>query len=911
MKKEYLNRRETYQKFTAVFVITMIIISSASMIQVMIETGQDNEVERSIDSKLARSVTNKQTSVLAQEGSWVSFDMSANGTPAEAHITGSDMSGITIVANFHGFWRSNTNINGTQFDDLKMPGAGSLQNPGAPVLPCLFEYIEIPHDINVSVDILTSSTNTSTGYNIGPAVYEDIPYPIATGHNDTVQTTPLPINYGPEYSNDSFFPGIITSTEGAAENESMIMRGHRLLGLSFYPVQYNPTNTTLLFYSQIVAKINYSIPKLIQPVENRLRSDVFDRILGNMVLNYASIYPTVAHLAYSPTSMALAQEYEGDAEYLIITTQNFKFQADRLAEWKERKGVPSEVITVTAGDGDEVAQEIHDAYTNGNPPPSYVLLLGDVNDIPTRYDTAMTSSLFMYFSGDIASDLSYFNIDGAGYLPEMVYSRISVDTQEQAQTIVDKILQYEQSPPFDSSFYKDVFFAGEFSDLNPLDGKEDSEFKFLSILERIRHFLKDEYTPHINYSSMYMNFDYPGHVSGSNIDLADLELYYSTLSTSNLVIDSISTTDYPNFAWLGRYDWYWDLIGADNPFYADARDNVTRSFNEGKFLVLYFGHGGSKNMVTTAQRDFVEGWQHPFFNTSYFSDLTNGVETPLIISMACSTGWFDGETDEAEMYVGDLGGFLGHNLFEDYENECFAENITRLEGGGAVAAISSSRPGHAGVSAYLMDGIIAAFWPEFTEASGEPIHENGGEPIYEMGGALLAGKLYAKEKWRELYDASLIGFREAWYPQHKADTTFHEYHLFGDPETELWTDVPSPLEVTYPESIGLSPSQRLLITVRNQTSGLPVDHARVCIQQEIEQEDGIYQIGYTDANGEISFYIATHASSPNINVTVTKHNYRPHIGEIVVLDMIGPVILLVGGLIVLVIILIIRRQKNR
>jgi hypothetical protein len=893
MKKVKLNRRGIVMKISAIFVATIIVISSATAIEVRIRSSPGGNTQSNIMDHRYRSKPFEAKSILAQAGLWIAFDSSAPGTPAKAHVSVSDTSGIIIVADFHGFWKNNSTVNGTEFDSLEMPGTGSIQSPGLPILPSLLEYIKIPYDVDISIEIKASSTDSISGYNITPSTGLDVPVPFLRGLNDTLDPFPT-FSLNPVYYNDTFFPGRPVSIEGGENASSLFMRGHRLVGLSFYPVQYNPVSSTLLVYSQIVVKLKYSFPAQIQPVEERLQSEVFDMVLSNTVLNYGSCNNQYAALTSSTsTSSALAQTNLRDPEHLIITTEEYKEPANKLAKWKTRKGVPSEVITITATDPDDIRDEvksiIREAYENGNPPPTYVLLLGDVEDIPTNYETRLVMpTLFLPGMNRVASDQSYFNMDEHGYIPEMIHGRISVDTVEQARVIVNKILAYERTPPSNVAFFNSTLFAGDFYDWEDMNAVEDTPFPFLSALERIRHYLKDEYTTHINYSCQYLHYDriadgyeaYRYTASPANKDIEELEFYASPISWSDLVSESIDDID--NFGWLMSYDSYYGLGGRDNPFYQLARGNITPNMNEGRFLVLYFGHGGSKNMVfpenlfTDQRRGSIEGWQHPFFNTSYVSDLTNGGEVPLIINIACDTGWFDGEHDgeNGHNFIGDE--FLstqGNNLFAEYSSECFAENITRLDTGGAIAVIASSRPGFAGIGAHLMDGLIQAFWPGFLGSTNQP--------IYEMGAALLFGKLYAVGKWNELRSDTLWGFREIMYPLHKAETTFAEYHLFGDPETQLWTDNPIPIVVDYPDAVGTTNPQRFVVSVNNSDTGAPISFAKVCLQQGI---DDVYEVKYTDPNGQAVFEVNPSASYSHINLTVTKHNVRPNITSIDVID---------------------------
>ncbi|MGY5858337.1 MAG: C25 family cysteine peptidase [Candidatus Thorarchaeota archaeon] len=875
MEKVRINTREISLKIAAVVIAAMIAISSVVAIDIMridfAERYTDQEISEHSDSTRPFQVN----PVLSQGGDWVPLKSNVSGTPAETHVTISDTSGITIVADFHGFWRNNVIYDGTQYDDIEMPGVGAMSDTGTPKLPCLFEYVEVPHGVDLSIDVLAVSLVNYSGYNISPVVQE-YPTAIEYGFNSTLNVSQL--YFGPEYSINSFYPGNITKLEGESNSAPWIMRGHRLAGLSFYPIQYNPFSGDMMAYSQLVVKVKYSIPAQIQIIPEPLRSPPFEQILFNTILNYDSC--TALYQPTSGTTSIDTIDLNG-AEYLIVTTQEFELQANRLAEWKERKGVPSEVVVVDSGSEEQVRDAIWTAYTEWDLVPTYGLLMGDVEFIPANYSlqhrghasvgVPMFEQSYLWLllgmvnmgdKGYIASDLGYFTLEGSDYLPEMIYGRISVDTEIQAETIVSKIIEYEQSPPDDFNFYNDSLFASDFQDRDT-NGEEDLSVRFQSSIEKIRHYLRDRYEIHINYSCSYFHYDrLPEYDSDrSNIALADL--FYDDLIensqgiTSNLVSNSIAP-DYPNFGWL---------IGYDGPPFSDlARYNITPNINEGRFMLLYFGHGGSKNMIypydvtheapgepevwNRQDRDVVEGWQLPCFNTTFFSDLTNGDKTPLVISIACNTGWYDGETDEDVLILTGLG---DPNPFEDYANECFAENITRLDGGGAIAAISASRPVEATASKHLMNGLIQAFWPGYIVSTNQP--------IYEMGSALLFAKLYARSQSSDLL------FRVA-------RTTFEAFHLFGDPETQLWTDTPSEFDVSYPNSIGTSGIQRFAVTVREHNSETPVSHAKVCIQGE-----DVYHVGYTNHRGQVVFNVTPTIYS-HLNVTVTKHNYRPHIGVI-------------------------------
>jgi hypothetical protein len=893
LKKFSLNRREISLKLAAVVLAAMIIISSATMIRIMIRTTPESNTRSTLTDHSFQSRTCKATAVLAQEGIWITADSSMEGTPSEAHVTVSDTSGITIVADFHGFWLDNITIDSTSYYDLEMPGASSIQAYGIPVLPCLFEFVQIPYDVDIDVNVLSStSANVSeyiTEYEIKPGSFPEFPIMIGEGDKNGSSVVQPDLFFDPVYSNSTIFPGIITSTEGKLNSTSMIMRGHRLLGLTFYPIQYSNVTKELILYSQLIIKLKYSFPAQIETVPCHLRSETFCRIMKKCVLNcmdyeLALFDPGVGlDMHWIPPRLF----FEG-AEYLIITNNTFEKQARRLADWKERKGLPSAVHVIPDYVVD-VRQHVKDylrfVYYFWFPAPTYVLLLGDVEHIPANYDMEHLAGYFESGKNKIASDFGYFNIEGDRFLPDMIYSRISVDTELQAEIIVNKTLNYERSPTANTAFYNNFLSAGYFEDRDPRDAIEDEKYPLIYTLERIRHYLNSTlgYTAHINYSAA-MNVDSPG----SNPGMVPEEFREELLGSTDVMASIGQHGYFPNFEWLWGYDWFndYDYEYDIKDYFNDIeRGNIIPNFNEGRFIVLYMGHGGSRNMYNTRNmlagftpapgvtvtdyRDLVEGWQHPCLNTSFLADLTNGDMTPLVINIACNTGWFDGETDQEVLDRDNSEVPDYQNAFGEYSSECFAENITRLEGGGAIAVIASSRHAYIPISKHLLNGLIQAFWPGFLGS------EN--QPIYEMGGALFFAKIhavseYGPDDFEEMEDyeiAELI---------HPREMMVQEYHLFGDPETQLWTDVPTGLIVSYPNKIGIGEQEFVVTVIANTTLptnySVAVPNAKVCLQKG----EDVYQVGYTDSNGQVVFKV--HPGYPGMmNVTVTAHNYIPHIGE--------------------------------
>jgi len=97
-----------------------------------------------------------------------------------------------------------------------------------------------------------------------------------------------------------------------------------------------------------------------------------------------------------------------------------------------------------------------------------VIFLGDSDIVPTNYINDQLSG------GLLGSDRPYACMD-ADFHPDMGYGRISVDDEQQAFVVIDKIIQYEKNPPTLPSFYEDIVNAGYFQD-DEHDGYETRRF---------------------------------------------------------------------------------------------------------------------------------------------------------------------------------------------------------------------------------------------------------------------------------------------------------------------------------------------------------------------------------------------------------------------------------------------------
>ncbi len=619
-------------------------------------------------------------------------------------------------------------------------GGRLLGKTGRPGLPAFTRMVAIPEGAQMEVTIREGTPRILEGYLIYPVQPE--PPLQRPPSNQQIQ---LP---EPEFAIDAeFYRTDATYPERLETVSYDYVRGCKIALLNVHTARYNPYQRKVYYYPEMKVDIRFvDGGKRFIPIEKRsiFMEGLYGRIFANYKIDQIEAPDLVA-------SIPLRQRHD----LLIITPNDFVEQANQLAEWKRTRGFVTMVatlddidaagFTITASGIRDYVKSVYNAFN-----VSYVLLLGDAEFIPPHYVTPHRNA---HANTRIGTDLYYGEMDYEGYMPDLGVGRIPVDTPEEAQTVVNKIIEYEGDPPAEDDFFERILFASYFEDYKQVndatywmsDGIAETDF--IQSAEDMRDFFAWEgygYLPR-QYTTDFWHWP-------SNKDPSDPH-YDPDFPGPVQYKDGTPIPDYlryPGFAWDG------------------SPEGIVGEINAGSFLAIYLDHGSR------------EGWLHPRFLSRTSEDrlndllrLDNGRMTPVILSFGCQNGWFDNETDT------ETDAAVTQDLPTEFADESFSEKILRMEGG-AVAVIASTRNGNE-LDEDLIRGLIDTIWPGYLLGRLEtPFSDTSAR----LSDALNYGKIYFRTLWGHPEDA--------YQDQAIAQNNSEMFNLFGDPTMDIWTENPHP-----------------------------------------------------------------------------------------------------------------------
>ena len=299
------------------------------------------------------------------------------------------------------------------FTDVEMLGSSPSSEIGYPKLPVVRIWVEIPQGCTPSVSVEKIEQKKVFLHHLW---LPNFIYP---------RQTPIPkvANFKPKFMVDwSFYVSNNWQFDSPVKILDIVQaRDHRLALVEIRPVNYNPAKGELTIIES--AKIHIATPDAdifaTKKTKKQHRLKYYDNIIDHSIVN-SEFYE---NLWVPPT----------DIHFLIVTGSTYSSTLANLVHWKSRKGFIVDLKTASelGGTANSIKNYIQTQYDSGN--IDFVLLVGDVADIPT----------FTGGSSGSSSDNPYSELSGSDYIPDCYVGRLSLTSVEQVTEMVNRIIDYE------------------------------------------------------------------------------------------------------------------------------------------------------------------------------------------------------------------------------------------------------------------------------------------------------------------------------------------------------------------------------------------------------------------------------------------------------------------------------------
>ena len=385
-----------------------------------------------------------------------------------------------IFSQEKGYDRVKIDYGNTSKNLVSMP-----EQQGAPELPVIQQMYVLPGNADkISVSVISKNSVLFDGKYL---VYPTQPPQIVNE---------LPQWVEPDqaiYKSDAEFPGKLIEIVSVQST-----LGYKILTVSINPLFYKPLSKQLSLYSQLTFSINYGFNNSNLIVPERIsskRNAENKKLIQSLVINSGSVTDVSGSVITNnmengdnyvipsiPSSLGIIPEE------IIITSINYEPTFETLATWRTKHGIPTAIVTldeinaVYSGidQAERIFRFLQDVYSKYG--STYIILGGDVDIIPARFaykdfGTTLWRPTDLYYSDVYKAGTPNYNWNANGNTqfgesgdaldlgPDHIVGRMSFNTIQQLQTIINKIISYDGASVPNRTYYNNLLFLS-FWDIN-------------------------------------------------------------------------------------------------------------------------------------------------------------------------------------------------------------------------------------------------------------------------------------------------------------------------------------------------------------------------------------------------------------------------------------------------------------
>ncbi|MDY5968797.1 MAG: C25 family cysteine peptidase [Bacteroidales bacterium] len=283
---------------------------------------------------------------------------------------------------------------------LRVEGLGMYTSEsGKPQVPLYRTFVTLPNDATPTLE--THEVACDTFFLTGKLL--PCPPPRMKGNDG-------PFGLSPEH--EAYLADSITPPSLVSLQEMGVMRGKRMALITIAPVQYYPEKNFVTVHRNLEVTIGFGTAKGA----------------------YAKPYTEVD--GATPV-------------YAIATTDSFRSALEPFIQWKRQEGYDVEVFSSPSWDRDTLRSMLKQRHKTANalhPSPIYVLLAGDIQQIPPCFGTEQLELL-----GTHLSDFYYGEYTG-DMLPDACVGRLPARNVQELSWMLAKTIAYEKTLLADTSY---------------------------------------------------------------------------------------------------------------------------------------------------------------------------------------------------------------------------------------------------------------------------------------------------------------------------------------------------------------------------------------------------------------------------------------------------------------------------
>jgi len=294
---------------------------------------------------------------------------------------------------------------GNEYDQLVIPGYGIMSEAGLPALPLISFNLYISNqEMNPEFVIENISMDEADLKN---KIY---PFQMPWEKSKLLSERPFTINrdyYNTIGNIDQPFVSI---------SEPFIIGGVKGVTITLYPFRYNPLDDRMVFVKS--GRVSILLDQQVLPVSNksRLVQQYYRGIFAN----------------YEGTS------FRASSKYLIIAAPTFEMGMQQFVTHKVSSGFEVDIFStdVTGTTTSTIKNFIQQRYDNPATKPEFVLLVGDVAQIPAWTGQG---------AGNPKTDVNYVQLEGGDYYADAFLGRFSVSNTSELQNAINKSVFMEDN----------------------------------------------------------------------------------------------------------------------------------------------------------------------------------------------------------------------------------------------------------------------------------------------------------------------------------------------------------------------------------------------------------------------------------------------------------------------------------